>query len=372
LGVDVHRSSKVAFAAVLCSLSLPSLASAATKAVSAGPPLKKPPAGVPKDSDSNRFYPQAIKVHAGDSVKFTIAGFHTINFPKKGAGAPALAAPDPAHPISGVADAAGAPFWFNGQGTPVIPPVVGIGTGSGKAYTGAAAVGSGFPSGSGPPKPFVVKFPKTGSFTYYCAVHPGMKAAVSVVPKSRPVPSAKADAARAKAQLAKDIATIKRLDKAKGPAAANAVTAGPDTRGPGPVLLRFTPAALTTKVGTPVTLAMTAGTTEDHTYTFAKDVKAAGKLAEKTFVAPLPGTGTAGPPTLAFDPKYAYPSEAPGSPVSYDGANHGDGFLNSGVLDGDSRTPFPQKFTVSFSRPGTYTYFCAIHPFMTGKITATS
>ena len=65
-------------------------------------------------------------------------------------------------------------------------------------------------------------------------------------------------------------------------------------------------------------------------------------------------------------------ADPPGTTVSYDGTNHGDGFLNSGVLDGDSKTPFPQKFTVSFSKPGTYTFFCAIHPEMVGKITATS
>jgi plastocyanin len=366
----VHRSSKaVIAAAALCSLALPGAASAATKAVSAGPPLKKPPPGVPRDADINRFYPQSIKVHAGDSVRFTIAGFHTINFPRKGEGAPALAAPDAARPIAAVNDSLGAPFWFNGQGTPVIPAIVGLGTGSGKTYTGAAAIGSGLPPSSGPPKPFVVKFSKAGSFTYYCAVHPGMKAAVSVLAKSRRVPSAASDAARVKAQLAKDIAAVKKLDKAKGPSDGNTVEAGPDTSGPGPVLLRFTPAALTTKVGTPVTLQMTPGTTEDHTFTFAKDVKAEGKLAEKTLVAPLPGAP--GPPTLAFDPKYAYPSEAPGTALTYDGTSHGNGFLNSGVLDGDPKTPFPQKLSVSFTKPGTYTYFCAIHPFMTGKITAT-
>jgi plastocyanin len=368
LGVTVHRSSKVVFVAALCSLAVPGAASAATKVVSAGPPLKAPPKGVPKDADVNAFFPTAIRVHKGDAISFRIAGFHTINFPKKGAGAPALAVPDPAHPVTGVNDAAGTPFWFNGQGTPVIPPVVGLGTGSGKPYTGAQALGSGFPQGNGPPKPFVVKFPKSGSFTYYCAVHPGMKATVSVVPKSKPVPSAAADGARVRRQLADAIATVKRLNTAKPAAGANTVTAGPDTS-KGPVLLRFTPASLTTRVGTPVTLQMTRGTTEDHTFTFATDVKAAGKLADKTFVAPLPGTGTSGPPILAFDPKYAYPSDPPGTPVSYDGANHGDGFLNTGVLDGDPKTPFPQKFSLSFSKPGTYSYFCAIHTFMNGKIT---
>ncbi|MDX6699999.1 MAG: hypothetical protein QOF26_225 [Baekduia sp.] len=366
----MHRSSKVAFAAVLCSLAVPGVASAATKVVSAGPPLKAPPKGVPKDADVNAFFPTAIKVHAGDAITFRIAGFHTINFPKKGDGSPPLAVPDPAHPATGVNDAAGAPFWFNGQGIPVIPAVVGLGTGSGKAYTGSQPVGSGFPQGSGPPKPFVVKFPKAGTFTYYCAVHPGMKATVSVVPKGSAVPSAKADAARVKKQLTTAITTVKKLDKAKPALGPTTVAAGPDSSN-GPTLLRFTPSSLTTKVGTPVTLEMTPGTREDHTFTFAQDVKAAGKLADKTFVGPLPGTGTSGPPTLAFDPKYAYPSDPPGTTVAYDGTNHGDGFLNSGVLDGDPKTPFPQKFTVSFSQPGTYTYFCAIHTFMVGKITVT-
>jgi plastocyanin len=371
LGAIVHRRTMTAFAVALCSLTIPGAAAAATKVVVAGPPLDKPPPGVPRDSEVNEFFPRTIKVHAGDAVSFRIAGFHTINFPKKGAGAPPFAAPDMTKPITGAVDAAGAPFWFNGQGTPIVPPVVGLGTGSGKPYTGAAELGSGVPQGSGKPKPFVVKFPKTGSFTYYCAVHPGMKATVGVVGKNKAVPSAKADAARVKAQLAAAIAGVKKLAKAKPAGGAATVTAGPDSS-KGPVLLRFTPSTLTTKVGAPVTLQMTPGTTEDHTFTFAKDVKAAGKLADKTFVAPLPGTGTAGPPILAVDPKYAYPSEAPGSAASYDGTNHGDGFLNSGVLDGSSTTPFPQKFVMSFSRPGTYTYFCAIHTFMNGKITVTS
>jgi plastocyanin len=365
----VHRSSKVAFVAALCSLALPGLASAATKTVAAGPPIKKKPAGVPKDGDINQFYPSSVKVHAGDSVKFAFAGFHIVNFPKKGDAPPPLAVPDPTHPATNVLDAAGAPYWFNGQGTPVLPAVVSLGTGSGKPYTGAAPVGSGLPSGPGAPKPFVVKFPKAGSYTYYCVLHPGMKGTVSVVGKTKPVPSAKADGARVTAQLVKGLSALKQLDKANAPA--NTVIAGPDKTN-GPVLLRFTPANLTTKVGTPISLEMTAGTTEDHTFTFAKDVKATGKAADATFIGPLPGTGTSGPPTLAFDPKWAYPSDPPGAPLTLNGTNHGNGLVNSGVLDGSAATPFPQKITVSFGAPGTYTYLCAIHTFMTGKITVTS
>lgn|GEM_PF-794507 len=365
----MHRSAKAAFAAALVSLAVPSLAAAATKDVVAGPPLKKTPAGVPKQGDINQFFPGSVKVHAGDSVKFSIAGFHLINFPKKGDPPPPLAAPDPAHPATGVVDAAGAAYWFNGQGTPVIPAIVGLGSGSGKPYTGATALGSGFPTGSGAPKPFVVKFPKAGTYTYYCVLHPGMKGTVTVVGKGKPVPSAKADAARVKLQLAKGLSALKRLDTEKIPA--DTVVAGPDTA-KGEVLYRFTPAALSTKVGTPITLQMSDGSSEDHTFTFAKDLKAAIEDADATFLAPLPGTGTSGPPTLALDPKWAYPSDAPGTPVVLDGTNHGNGFVNSGVLDGSSATPFPQKTTVSFSQPGTYSFFCAIHTNMIGKITVTS
>jgi plastocyanin len=360
-----HRSLRIALvAAATCGLALPAAASAATKTVALGPPIKKAPAGAPKDGDVNQFFTASIAVHAGDAVKFQPFGFHLVNFPKQGQPAPPLAALDATVPIAGAKDAAGQPYWFNGLGTPVIPAIVGLGSGSGKAYDGTQELGSGFPTGEAP-KPFVVKFPKAGSYTYYCVLHPGMKGTVKVVAKSAAVPSAKADAKRVAVQLAKGIAAVTKLDKQKAPA--DTVIAGPDKKSA--VLYRFTPRALATKVNTPITLTMSAGTSEDHTFTFAKDVKAAAKAADKTFIGPLPGTGTAGPPTLAFDPKWALSTEAPGQPVVLDGANHGDGLVNSGVLDGDGKTPFPQKFTVSFSKPGTYSYFCAIHTFMTGKVT---
>jgi plastocyanin len=362
-----HRSLRIALVALAtCGLALPAAASAATKTVALGPPLKKAPPGVPKDGDLNQFFPSSIAVHVGDSVKWAGFGFHLVNFPKKGEAPPPLASLDTSIPIADAKDAAGQPYWFNGQGTPVIPTIVGLGSGSGKSYDGTQELGSGFPAGEAP-KPFVVKFPKAGTYTYYCVLHPGMKGTVKVVAKSKAVPSAKADAARVKAQLAKGIAALKAVDKQKAPA--DTVVAGPDKASA--ILYRFTPSALTTKVNTPITLTMSSGTSEDHTFTFAKDIKAAIKDADKTFIAPLPGTGQNGPPTLAFAPKWAFSTEAPGQPIVIDGANHGDGLVNSGVLDGDAKSPFPQKVTVSFSKPGTYSFFCAIHTNMTGKVTVT-
>lgn len=354
----MHRTRKAAFAVAICSLALPAAASAATKTVVAGPP-GKPPANTPKDADANAFFPSTLKVRAGDKVKFQIAGFHTINFPKKGDPAPALVIPN-GQLTAGVKDAAGQDFWFNGQPAFSFNPVVAVGTKSGLPYTGAKGVQSGLPPETGKPKPWVVKFPKAGSFSFFCPIHPGMKGKVTVVAKGKKgVPSPKSDAARAKAQFKKAIATARKLDR-QAPPAGDTVIAGPDDAKSGVVLFRFTPAEKTVKVGQPVTLTMTPGTTETHTFTFAKDLATLEPVA-MSFV--NPATGAVGPQVL-------YPSDAPLPP--YDGTQHGDGFLNTGAMDGDAKSPLPLKSTVTFSAPGTYDYLCLIHPDMRGKITVTS
>jgi plastocyanin len=47
--------------------------------------------------------------------------------------------------------------------------------------------------------------------------------------------------------------------------------------------------------------------------------------------------------------------------VSFDGSNHGNGYFNTGVLDADDKSPFPSKDQVTFTKAGTYTYYCAVH-----------
>ena len=37
-----------------------------------------------------------------------------------------------------------------------------------------------------------------------------------------------------------------------------------------------------------------------------------------------------------------------------DGANHGNGFANTGLLDDDARTPFPVRAKVTFAKAGSY------------------
>ena len=73
----------------------------------------KPPAGTPKGTTLNAFFPAALVIHAGDKVKFTSASFHTASY----LGGTALGAPfgpDPAKgTYSGINDSTGAPFYFN-------------------------------------------------------------------------------------------------------------------------------------------------------------------------------------------------------------------------------------------------------------------
>jgi plastocyanin len=52
-----------------------------------------------------------------------------------------------------------------------------------------------------------------------------------------------------------------------------------------------------------------------------------------------------------------------GRPVDA-GTWNGEGFFNSGLM-------FGGDFIVRFSKPGTYTYECLIHPGMAGTITVT-
>ncbi len=77
-------------------------------------------------------------------------------------------------------------------------------------YTGAKRVESGLPLAD-KPKPFTVKFLKTGTYTYYCDIHAGMKGTIKVVSKNGKVPSAREDKAALNTQIASTLKTAKRL-----------------------------------------------------------------------------------------------------------------------------------------------------------------
>jgi plastocyanin len=322
--------------------------------VTAGPPVRPALAHL----DFNGFFPASTEIHVGDSVKWSINGFHSVTFLAKGQALPPLIITSAANPISGQLDAGGKPFWFNGQPSLIINPQAAAPAGT-KTYKGGTFLSSGLPS-QGPPKPFVVKFAKAGTFTFHCVVHPGMSGVVRVLPKRKHVPSVKKDLKAAAAQLKAGIVKARVLAKVK-PAAAT-VLAGNDA---GSVAwLRFFPSNMTVKAGTSVEFKI-ASKREVHTITFGP--AAYTESIEKTFTAPIM-SATPGPPTIGVNPLGGYPSDPPPLPP-FTGSNHGNGFEGSGVLSMGG--PGPSSVKITFAKPGVYDFECVIHENMDGKITVT-
>ncbi|TMM00936.1 MAG: hypothetical protein E6G10_14635 [Actinobacteria bacterium] len=349
------RRSLVAAVAVAALAVLPSLARAATYTADAGADGSP---GEPKQASSNAFFPRAVTVHQGDTVQWRFRGFHTVTFPAIGKQPPPLVVVDPKLPVSGQNDAAGNPFWFNGQPN-VLFNRVAVTKSTTKTWSGSRVLGSGLPTGN-KPKPFLLRFRRAGTFTYYCTVHPGMKGTVRVVsiPSRAPTP-AQTDARRRR-EIRAYVAAAKRTAAAPPPYGTT-VDVGRATSVF--ALYRMFPTTMTVNAGQTVTFTM-AGQfrSEVHTVTFGPEKIRSG--LEKHFITPIPG-GPAG--ALGLNARGVYPSDEPPLP-SYDGANHGDGFLNSGIIDNDPSTPFPARVTITFTKPGTYDYECVIHAHMDGRI----
>jgi plastocyanin len=351
------RRSRLALAALAAALVLPASASATTKTVIAGPlKASKGVFGGNATGDVDGYSLKTVTVHVGDSVRWKINGFHSITFPKRGGSVLPFVIPDASAKYSGINDAAGAPFWFNGQTQFDLNPLGAFPQGS-KTYNGGQLTGSGIPIGAA--KPYKLKFTKAGTFTYYCVVHPGMKAKVKVVPKGKAIPSARQDRKTALKRFAAEVKAAKK--QAKFTPAANTVQGGNDK---GDVVqLRFFPQSIHVPVGGSLTLQVKS-LPEIHTFSFgpAADLQ---KLASG-FVTPVPSA--AGPPTLVVSGQVAFPSDPPPTLPPYDGTAHGNGFFNTGILDGDPNSPQPSSAKVTFNKAGTYSFICLIHPFMHGQV----
>ncbi len=341
-------------------LAVPTVAAAATKTVQAGPPGSQTAQFQEAFGDANNVFRKVTTIHKGDSVKWKINGFHNVLFPKAGVEVPALIVPDPSSLVTGVLDAANVPFWFNGQPNLSINPVVAAPKG-GTTYKPGKLFNSGLPPEDGPPAPYKLKFKKTGSFSYFCAVHPGMSGTVKVVKKSKAIPSGKEDKKARNKEVARKLAQVNRLTTGANLSLTNTIQAGNDRRS-GATIYKFFPAVSNIKAGTTLTLQMSPSTTEVHTFTFGPT------NGQNAYVDQL-AASLIGP---VIDPRGAYPSDPPpaGTPL-YTGTNHGNGFLNTGFLAGGDPVQLPTSRKVTFTTPGTYSYICLIHPFMTGRVTVT-
>lgn len=333
-------------------------ASAATKTVTMG--LPTPAAAKAFNQrlgvDVNDYFPHKVVIAAGDSVRFVPRGFHTVDVP--GPGEEGIPLFSPGAPISGANDAAGQPFWFNGQ--PQLgftPSLQQSAFGERLTYDGSERVESGLPLADRP-RPLVVRFDTPGRYTYVCDVHPGMEGVVVVKPRGAKVPSARQDARRVRKQLARDLAIARDLPDAKPPA--GTVDVG-EAGAHGVEYFGMLPAQAEVPVGGTIRFRMTPRSYEVHTATF-------GPGNPETEPNSYLGQMAASLESPSINPAALYPSDQPGQLVGLTATTHGNGFWNSGAMDAVAASPLPGESTLRFDAAGTYVYYCLIHPFMRGEI----
>ena len=337
-------------AAGIAALLIPAVtAQAATKQVTIGP--AKPLAGAPPVAVDADFYPRKITIAKGDKIRFRwTTGFGDVIFVPKGQAIPSIAAPRPDKPVAGAKDAAGNDMWFNGRPN-LSPNIPALAPQGGTAIDGSKIVSSGMTL-DGPQKPWTVRFSKAGRYTLGSVFHPSKKLQVTVSKSRKGVPTAAQDRRAVAKQVKASTKLVSKLADFEGPAG-NAVRVGNDADGIAQIA--FFPAKKTVKVGDTVTFEMSKRSIEMHNVHFGPkdylDAFAQSFLGE------------------VFEPFVLNRSDAPGTAISYDGTNHGNGYINTGILDTDAASPFPSHDSVTFTKAGTYRFYCAVHGNdMTGEI----
>jgi len=301
----------------------------ATPATAAGRTWTVTAGGATKDFgvSANAFYPHKIEVAVGDRVLWKFAGFHNVAF-LGGAPLPPLTVQESDR------------TYFN--------PKVFFRVG-GKTYDGAGYRGSGTP----PEDPaafarlrYALTFTSPGTYHYVCGVHgPGMGGTVIVKDRASGSPAA-ADAQRTREQAA----TIKAGQAAW--AAWKTERSGNTVIVPligdlatGYSILRFSREPLVVSRGTTITWVMR-NPFEIHTVTFTSGQR------PPEFAIPQPQAQ--GPPKLLVNPKVAAPTPH---------RNYlGTGYVNSGILfPAGMPGNLPTSYSLTFSKPGRYEYWCVIH-----------
>ncbi|MDE2483540.1 MAG: hypothetical protein KGN02_15295 [bacterium] len=257
------------------------------------------------------FYPNALTIHAGDTVTWSNGTSipHTVSIPQPGQSPP---------------------------GGPPNPAPVGGGT-----YDGSTYVSSGFITNG---KSYAVTFTKPGTYAYYCIVHlPEMAGTIVVLPSTAPLPQSAAAAQAAGAadqqsDLDAGAASFSLFPYAVGGThlAAGISPGLPGSKPSQATVMRFlddttATSTITIPLGTTVTWTNEANNAP-HTVTF---------------------------PALGQQPPAGPPDQVPPAGGStYDGS----ALANSGVM------PPGKSYTLTFTKTGTYTYYCLFHDGPTGMI----
>ena len=259
----------------------------------------------------NRFYPESIAIHPGDTVAFNPIGPHTVTYNRP---------PGPVFVLFG-------PSGVTTLSTP------------------GDRVNSGIIGEGPPPQPaFTVTFASTlpaGVYKFICGLHLGMTEAIEVLPMSEALPKTDAQyGAIAQREITRDLASLAEIasearendeDEDDGPS----VLVGAGNKRVSN--LRFFPQTTTIRVGQTITFLKTHDPTEPHTVTF-------GPENPDMFLQLVPeggntynGTGTVNSGFLSTNEQYAF-------------------YQLTDVLP-----PPTTKFKLTFTKAGTYQYICALH-----------
>lgn len=277
---------------------------------------------------AQNFAPGTITINAGDTVTWTMGAVfdHTVTF-LSGARLPDLAIPEK-----------GGKLLFN----PLIALPQGLNTYAGKGVANSGVL-------MGKDKSYSLTFTKPGSYAYLCLLHPGMVGTVIVQPAGSPLRSNQAAYDKRGAQQ-----VAAALEKGQALLASAKVTMSKGTKGTvytSPMVgslashasvIAFNPETITVKVGDTVRWVMK-DPIELHNVAFS------GTEPTPEFIITQPQPK--GPPKLYFNSKAAFPA---GGAVQ-----KGNGFYNSGFMNLNS--PGPKTYSVTFTKPGTYTYWCVVH-----------
>lgn len=281
---------------------------------------------------ANDFFPDSVTVRQGDTVHFANPNLepHTVSFLPSGMAAPALIVPAPSGPPQ---------FMFNPQAAN--PTVTGTATFSTSTYYNSGLM---FKDATAD-----VTFRQQGTFTFLCLVHgPPMSITVNVVGPSATVQTQAQLDATGKAQSDQLIANgvsaasqIRSTKQAQADGSYNwSVQAG------GSVLeadlVQFSSPNITINVGDSVT--WTNPNAVPHTVTFLAPGQSLPALVQ-------PSPQPAGPPLLLIPLQTFLPAGGP----TYDGT----AYANSGIFDAVNSPS--NKYTLKFTKPGTYQYHCILH-----------
>jgi plastocyanin len=267
------------------------------------------------------FLPASVTVKKGASVEWTVPGSepHTITFLPQGQTPPTP--DDPANAALREKTTTGSYTGTETLGTTIIP--------------------------TGPdPATYAVSFPKAGTFTYHCIIHPGMDGTVKVVDD---------DAAESQSDIDGRATTEQNKWLAEGRAAKKALTDAP---------VKKTPNADGTN-----TWSVEMGSGSQHTAVLAfqpanADIKAGDKV---TFVnnsnAPHTASfkGTKELPANPEAPEVMAPSPGP-SPQKLNATDvFNTGWLPPNVPPGQGPPEAARSYTYAVPAAGTYSYVCILH-----------